>query len=74
MLQFNNKYLKYSRNQVMDLFAMFHSNHSNPANPTNHSNPSNPTNHSNLFSYLCTMNTEQHKDLKGRAEALRRYL
>jgi hypothetical protein len=24
--------------------------------------------------YLCTMNTEQHKDLKGRAEALRRYL
>jgi hypothetical protein len=65
MLQFNNKYLKYSRNQVMDLFAMFHSNHSIPANPTNHSN---------LFLYLCTMNTEQHKDLKGRAEALRRYL
>jgi hypothetical protein len=27
-----------------------------------------------FLAYLCTMNAEQHKDIKGRAEALRRYL
>jgi len=27
-----------------------------------------------ICTYLCPVNTEQFKDLKGRAEALRRYL